>query len=229
MKQVISIIQQKGGVGKTTLAVHLAHELHARTPGLRVAIADADPQQSAFKWIARGQANGVEGVTAVHVAADGDGKHLRRELEEIDADLVIIDLPPAIESVSLRAALYADVILVPVGASALDIEAGRAAIDVCEEALGLDSSKAYLIVPSKIRQSTAAGREIASVLKTWGPVARTSLGLRVALADAATAGLGISDYAPSSSAHREVAALAEEVIELLRRKSNGTAQAALAS
>jgi len=229
MKQVISIIQQKGGVGKTTLAVHLAHELRAQTPGLRVAIADADPQQSACKWIARGQANGIDGITAVHVAADGDGKHLRREIEEIKADLVIIDLPPAIETVSLRAALYADVILVPVGASALDIEAGRAAIDVCQEALDLDSSKAYLIVPSKIRQSTAAGREIASVLKTWGPVARTSLGLRVALADAATAGQGINDYAPSSSAHREVAALAKEVTELLRRKSNGITQAALAS
>lgn len=229
MKQVISIIQQKGGVGKTTLAVHLAHELRAHTSGLRVAVADADPQQSAFKWISRGQANGVQGVSAVQVAADGDGKHLRREIDNIDADLVIIDLPPAIETVSLRAALYADVILVPVGASALDIEAGQAAIDVCEEALALDKTKAFLLVPSKVRQSTAAGRELGTVLKTWGPVARTSIGLRVALADAATAGHGINDYSPNSEAHREIASLAKEVTEILRRKSDGTAQTSLAS
>ena len=228
MKQVISIIQQKGGVGKTTLAVHLAHELRAQTPGLRVAIADADPQQSALKWIARGQSNGVNGLMAVQVAADGDGKHLKQELDAIDADVVIIDLPPAIESVSLRAALYANVILVPVGASALDIEAGKAAIDVCKEALNLDSSKTYLIVPSKIRQSTAAGRELATVLKSWGPIARTSVGLRVAFADAATGGQGITTYEPNSAAHQEIADLAKEITELLRRKSNGIAQTALA-
>ena len=228
MKQVISVIQQKGGVGKTTLAVHLAHEFRAQNPKLRVVIADADPQQSALKWITRGQTNGTEGVNAVRVAIDGDGKHLRQEIEAIEADLVIIDLPPAIESVSLRAALYADVILVPVGASALDIEAGQAAIEVCKEALSLDKSKAYLIVPSKIRQSTAAGRELATVLKTWGPIAQTSVGLRVALADAATGGQGICTYAPNSPAHLEITALTTEVTELLRRKSNATTQAALA-
>jgi len=220
MKQVLSIIQQKGGVGKTTLAVHLAHELRAQMPGVRVAIADADPQQSASNWIARGKANGINGVEAVQVAADGDGKHLRRELDQIDADLIIVDLPPAIASVALRAALFADVILVPVGASALDIEAGKAAIEVCEEALGLDKTKTYLIVPSKIRQSTASGRELASVLKSWGPVSKTSIGLRVAFADAATEGQGIGQYAPGGEAHQEISALAREVTKLLKRKKS---------
>ena len=229
MKQVISVIQQKGGVGKTTLAVHLAYELSAQSPGLRIAIADADPQQSAFKWVTRGHASGASGVTAVAVATDGTGRLLKQEIDAIDADLVIIDLPPAIESVSLRAAFYANVILVPVGASALDIEAGKAAIDVCREAISLDNTKSYLIVPSKIRQSTAAGREIAAVLKSWGPISKTSVGLRVALADAATGGQGITTYEPKGAAHQEIAELAKEVTELLRRKPNAIAQAALAS
>ncbi len=229
MKQIISVIQQKGGVGKTTLAVHLAHEFRLQNPGMRVVVADADPQQSAYKWVTRGNANGSNGVTAVLVAADGDGKTLRQELEAIQADLVILDLPPAIESVSLRAALYADVILVPVGASALDIEAGQAAISVCRDATTMDKTKTYLIVPSKIRQSTAAGRELSTVLSSWGPIAKTSIGLRVALADAATGGHGICDFAPNSPAHQEITALAAEVAELLRRKANGSAQTAIAS
>ena len=174
MKQIISIIQQKGGVGKTTLTVHLAHELRAQNPSWRIAIADADPQQSATKWVARGKLTQDVGIEAYTVAADGEGKHLRKELEAIDADVVLVDLPPAIESVSLRAALYAHLMLVPVGASALDIEAAKAAIDVCEEAQGLDGSKKFLIVPSKVRSSTAAGRELRTVLSQWGQVSEST-------------------------------------------------------
>jgi chromosome partitioning protein len=221
MRQIISVIQQKGGVGKTTLAVHLAHELRARQPDLKVTVADADPQQSASNWIARGERNGCSGVGGVVVAADGDGKNLKRELEAIDADIIIVDLPPAIESVSLRAALYANLILIPVGASALDIEAGRAAVDVSEEALGMDSSKQFLLVPSKVRSSTAAGKELRSILSGWGPVARTDIGLRVAFSDAATTGQGIAQYAPDSAAHNEIKTLAEEATQILWRMRHG--------
>ena len=215
MKQIISIIQQKGGVGKTTLTVHLAHELRAQNPSWRIAIADADPQQSATKWVARGKLTQDVGIEAYTVAADGEGKHLRKELEAIDADVVLVDLPPAIESVSLRAALYAHLMLVPVGASALDIEAAKAAIDVCEEAQGLDGSKKFLIVPSKVRSSTAAGRELRTVLSQWGQVSESTLGLRVAYSDAATTGEGINSYAPSSAAHKEMKQLAQEVKAIL--------------
>ena len=215
MKQIISVIQQKGGVGKTTLTVHLAHELRAQNPTWRIAIADADPQQSATKWVARGKLTQDIGIDAYTVAADGEGKHLRKELEAIEADVVLVDLPPAIESVSLRAALYAHLMLVPVGASALDIEAAKAAIDVCEEAQGLDGTKKFLIVPSKVRSSTAAGRELRTVLSQWGQVSETTLGLRVAYSDAATTGEGISSYAPSSAAHKEMTELAREVTAIL--------------
>lgn len=226
MKRIISVIQQKGGVGKTTLTVHLAHQLRLQNPNKRVAIADADPQQSASKWVKRGKVAGVCDIDAYTVAADGEGKYLRKELQAIDADLILVDLPPAIESVSLRAALYANLMLVPVGASALDIEAAKAAIDVCEEALGLDQQKQFLIVPSKVRSSTAAGRELRSVLSQWGQVSETTLGLRVAYSDAATTGEGICTYAPSSPAHMEMQNLAIEVTQLLG--GNHGEQAALA-
>lgn len=228
MKHIISVIQQKGGVGKTTLAVHLAHELQRQHLALRVVVADADPQESATKWIRRGRKNGYSGIDVVRVARDSDGKELRKELEAIDADLVIVDLPPAIESVSLRAALYAQLILVPVGASALDIEAGKAAIDVCKEALALDPSKTFLMVPSKVRLQTASGRELRSVIKAWGPVSKTAIGLRVPFADAATLGQGIGQYAPGSAAHQEIAQLTEEVTQALWRKHHDQ-QTALAS
>ena len=216
MKKIIAIIQQKGGVGKTTIAVHLAHELKNLYPELKIAIADADPQQSASKWIRRGQENEINGVECVMVATDGEGKKLRKELAEIDAQLLLIDLPPAIESVSLRAALYSDLMLVPVGASPLDLEAARGAIDVCEEALGLDPSKKFLLVPSKVRTQTKAGKELREVLSQWGPVSQTTIGLRVTFSDAAISGEGITTYAPNTSAYFEIQSLAEEVYNLLQ-------------
>lgn len=215
MKQVISVIQQKGGVGKTTLTVHLAHELKRLRPKLKVAIADADPQQSSTKWIMRGKSNGVNGIDVQPVAHDGEGKRLKKELSSIEADLVLVDLPPAIESVSLRAALYADLMLVPVGASALDIEAARAAIDVCEEAIDLDERKKMLLIPSKVRTNTKAGKELRSVLSGWGPVSKATIGLRIHFSDAATAGEGIGTYAPNSAAHKEIKQLAKEIAAIL--------------
>ncbi len=222
MKSVVSVIQQKGGVGKTSLAVNLGYEIKSKHPHLNIVIADADPQQSAAKWISRGHKNGFDDLQSINVSVSEKGsKQFKKKLADIDADLIIVDLPPAIESLSLRAALYSDVMLVPVGASALDIEAAEPAIEVCKEAMDLDESKQFLIVPSKVRNSTAAGKEIRLVLKQLGPVAKTSLGLRQAFADASTTGEGIGTFAPKSKAHKEIQNLTTEVVKLLRSIENG--------
>ena len=145
------------------------------------------------------------------IAQDGEGKKLRRELEEIDADVVVIDFP-AIESISLRAALYADLMLVPVGASPLDIEAAQAAVNVCYEAMDLDPRKKLLLVPSRVRNGTASARELRPVLEEWGQVSKATIALRVAYSDAAVGG-GIHTYAYNLK-HREMAYLTREVLEL---------------
>ena len=209
--KVLSVLQQKGGVGKTTIAVHLATQIKELAPHLRIAIADADPQKSATTWLNKG----TTGVEVYSVAADIDGANLKEELSSIDADLVIVDLPPAIASVSMRATLYSDVILVPVGASALDIAAARHAIDLCKEALELDPDKKYLLVPNRIQMNTASGRELRDVLQQWGPVSKATLCLRVAYADSVMHGAGINQFAPYSPGYQEIGFLAEEVMTLL--------------
>ena len=109
---------QKGGVGKTTISVHLSTQIKESFPKINVVLADADPQHSAATWIRK--ENGKAGVGVTCVATDGEGKYLRSELDVIPADLIVLDLPPAVASVSMRGALYSDLILVPVGASAFD-------------------------------------------------------------------------------------------------------------
>ena len=201
-KLIISVIQQKGGAGKTTLAVHLAHMIADLRPGWRVAVADADPQRSASQWLARGAARGVEGVSGVVIAEDGEGKQLRAELT-------------AIESLSLRAALYADLMLVPVGASTLDLEAARAAVNVCQEAMELDPRKRMLLVPSRVRAGTSSARELRPALEQWGRVSDVSVSLRVAYSDAATSGEGINTFEPEGQGFIEFVRLASEVLGLL--------------
>ena len=212
--RVITVLQQKGGVGKTTIAVHLATQIKELFPDLKVALADADPQKSATVWLSNGEVNC--GVSVHQVAGDIEGKQLMDELSSIDADLVIVDLPPAIAAISMRAALYSDLILVPVGASALDIEAARHAVDVCKEAITLDPAKQFLLIPNRIQMNTAAGRELRGVLEKWGPVSKATLCLRVAYADAVMHGVGINLFAPASPAYQEIGLLAEEVIHLLK-------------
>jgi len=212
--KVISVLQQKGGVGKTTIAVHLATQIKELFPGLRVALADADPQKSASLWLKNG--TGDCGVSLHQVASDVEGKRLMDELAAIDADLVVVDLPPAIAAISMRAALYSDLILVPVGASALDLEAARHAVDVCKEAIALDPTKKFLLIPNRVQMNTAAGRELRTVLAQWGPVSQATLCLRVAYADAVMLGVGINSFAPGSMAYQEIGLLAEEVISLLK-------------
>ena len=214
-KVIISVIQQKGGAGKTTLAVHLAHMITELRPGWRVAVADADPQRSASQWIARGEARGIGGVRGVVIAEDGEGKSLRAELTAIEADVVLIDLPPAIESLSLRAALYADVMLVPVGASTLDLEAARAAVNVCQEAMELDPRKRMLLVPSRVRAGTSSARELRPALARWGQVSDVGISLRVAYSDAATSGEGINTFEPEGQGFIEFVRLASEVLEMI--------------
>lgn len=212
--RVISVLQQKGGVGKTTIAVHLATQIKELFPDLKVALADADPQKSATVWLSSGTEDC--GVSVHQVASDIEGKLLLDELSSIDADLVIVDLPPAIAAISMRAALYSDLILVPVGASALDIEAARHAVDVCKEAISLDPNKQFLLIPNRVQMNTAAGRELRNVLNKWGPVSEATLCLRVAYADAVMLGVGINSFAPGSPAYQEIGLLAEEVIHLLK-------------
>lgn len=209
--KVLSVLQQKGGVGKTTIAVHLATQIKELAPHLTIALADADPQRSATTWLRKGST----GIDVYPVAADVEGAHLKEELSAIDADLIVVDLPPAIASVSMRAMLYSDVILVPVGASALDLEAAKHAIELCNEAIELDPAKKFLLVPNRIQMNTASGRELREVLQAWGPVSKATLCLRVAYADAVMHGTGINKFAPCSPGYQEVGFLAEEVMTLL--------------
>jgi len=115
MPHIVSIIQSKGGTGKTTTAIFLAAAL--TESGYDVAVLDMDPQQSAVRW---SQHAGNLGFPVIKAATVRDlNNQLRRASS---ADFIIIDTPPGVSQLIDAAASVASMILVPTGVSPMEID-----------------------------------------------------------------------------------------------------------
>lgn len=208
---VISVAQQKGGVGKTTLAVQLG--IAWLVSGRRVAMLDIDPQASLFAWFnqrrrLRGDQEGdivVQGLSGWRL-----GSELRRLRSEFEC--ILVDSPPHAETDTRSAIREADLTLVPCQPSDLDLWASKATLDLARAA----GSEALLVLNRVPARSRTAERIRAEVESARWPLATTTLGNRQAFAASIGEGRGVAESAPRSQAGQEIAALAEEVVARLR-------------
>ncbi len=205
MAFVITVAQQKGGAGKTTLAANLAAAWAAG--GLRVALLDIDAQRSLSRWHALREAN-ARARGPIHLS-EVAGWRLAGELERLRAghDIVIIDSPPQIETNAKLAIRAANLVLVPVQPSAPDLWAAEGTLK-----LATDERRTARIV---LNRAPATGglreRVIAQIDKSGAERFETSIGNRVGFANAFALGLGVSETAPKSVAATELAALLAEI------------------
>ena len=206
MGHVITIAQQKGGSGKTTLAVNLAVEFAKR--GQRVALLDTDPQGSLGRWfLARRDqfdAPGMEFSTASAWGVSYECEKLRKT-----NDMVIVDTPPKVDA-DLRPALReADLVLIPIASSPVDLWAIDGVLDLVSR-----ENRAALLVLNRWKSGTKLAAEVSQTAESKGKVATARLGQRVVYADTLGHGLGASEggRGPASA---EVAALADEIAALL--------------
>ena len=133
LSKVITIAQQKGGTGKTTLAVHLALAF-IKYHNYKVAIIDTDPQGSLGKWfVIRSEKNGLNKNLTFKTASLWGAQYESKMLKQ-DHDIVIIDTPPKIESDARPAIEAADLVLIPVAPSHVDFWATEAIIEIAKKA-----------------------------------------------------------------------------------------------
>lgn len=205
MGKVVTVAQQKGGSGKTTLAVNLAVEFRRR--GMTVALLDTDPQGSLGRWfMSRRERLGEAGIEFSTASAWGVGYECEK-LKKL-ADVVIVDTPPKVDA-DLRPALReADLVLVPVAASMVDLWATDGVFDL----IGREGRRAVIVL-NRVKAGTRLGEEVAQAAAEVGGVAAASLGQRVVYAETLGTGLGVSEA--RGVAAGEVARLAEEVLGLL--------------
>ena len=211
---IVALLNQKGGVGKTTIALHLAGRWSRE--GKRVIVIDADPQGSALDWSAqraREAAPRLFGV--VGLARDT----LHREAPDLarGADHVVIDGPPRVAGLLRSALLAADLVLIPAQPSPFDGWASAEMLRLLEEARVFRPGLAARFLLNRCAARTVIARETADGLAEHDPPALASrIGQRVAFADAARSGRLVDELAPCSLAAREIAALAAEVEAVAR-------------
>ena len=207
--QVIAVLNQKGGAGKTTIATHLARAL--QLGGAGVLLVDSDPQGSARDWAA---VRDEQPVTVVGI----DRPTIERDLRNIaQKDFVVIDGAPQAADLAVSAIKAASFILIPVQPSPYDIWATADLVDLVKQRIEVTDGKLRAaFVVSRAIKGTRIGAEITEALTGYGlPILAARITQRVSYPSTAALGTTVLDAEPDGEAAREVRALADEVKQLL--------------
>lgn len=208
---VISFLNQKGGVGKTTLAIHTADAISRK--GHRVMLIDADPQGSALDWANSRQSESPFPIVGLPKAS------LHKELPQISKgySAIIIDGTPRVYDVARSAIMASHLVLIPVQPSPYDVWAAKEIVELITEAQVFKPNlKAAFVINRKVA-NTALGRDVHTALKDYHiPVLKSAISQRVIFAESAASGQTVLEMAPRHAAVKEIQNLAKEIEALVR-------------
>ena len=211
---VIALVNLKGGCGKSTIAVNLACELAAG--GDSVLLLDNVAQGTASHWLRHGRLP-IRGEL-MPLENDEDGERMARAVAARSERFIVLDAPAHVGAATQAAGRIADLVLIPVTASGVDLVATEAAVELIRQArlARRTGGPKCLIVPSKIDRRTDAGRQIDEQLRAFGENVGPAVHQRTAFVEAFGAGRWIGDFLPQSPAHYDIASLAIAVKRSLR-------------
>jgi chromosome partitioning protein len=205
---VISLTNQKGGVGKTTIAVNLAGCLSKKN--YRVLLVDADPQGSVLQWqsITRN-----ESIDVMHYPDSSIFRKKELRKTRGDYDHLVIDSPPAIGDIIAAILGITDLAIVPIGPSPLDIWSSKDTLQLIQAAKGKNPTLAGRLLISRKIARTRVGKEARDAMETYNvALFDTEISQRIAYVEAMISGLFVEQFAPNSEAAREMDCLCEEII-----------------
>lgn len=188
--RIISLLNEKGGTGKSTLSQNIAVCLHRQ--GKRVILVDADPQGTTRDW----RSASPEKANLPNVIAL-DRPEMLASLKSIDADIAIIDTPAKAEKMTASVIRSADVALIVIQPSGADIWASAAAVRLIQQKINVGGKIVAAFLANRVSGSTNLSREV--LTGEWNEYGieqlETTIGNRVAFAQALTDGLSIYDTA----------------------------------
>ena len=206
----IGILNQKGGAGKTTSALHLAHALALRD--YQVMLVDADPQGSSRDWATARETDAPFSVIGL------DRPIIHKEISKLSQgyDYVIIDGAPRVSDLTRSAILAADLVLIPIQPSPLDIWAAHSVVELIQEAeIYRPNLMARFIINRKI-VNTAIAKDAVEVLKDYPyPVLEKTISQRIAFAESLNIGSTVLETAPKSIAASEINAVVDELLQTI--------------
>jgi chromosome partitioning protein len=211
MPLAIALVAQKGGAGKTTIALNLADAL--RVDGRRVLIVDADPQATARIFADVAVERGVEAPPVIGATGPSMKQAVAAVAESFDA--IIIDTPPRMSAEAKAAMALARIVLVPVSPGPADVWALGHTTAALDEVRAFRPDLIARVVLNRVDRRTALSQTLGEDAATSGlTVMSSALGNRVAYPEATAGGQGVVSYAPDSVAAGEVRALLDEVLQL---------------
>lgn len=205
MAKTIALLQQKGGSGKTTTSVNLAGGL--RECGYKVLITDMDKDKpDAWSWAAKSE-------SMKDLAIQIDEKQAREELSKLKLvhDFIIIDTPPNFQTAALKAALLADLVIIPTAPSGMDLSGLLEAKELAQTA-----DRPYRLLANRVIKNTVMGRSLLQVLEEDGHGFETCIPQSTKFVEAESQGLYIGEYEPNGNAHHAVKQVCKEVLDFFK-------------
>ena len=215
--RTIAVISQKGGSGKTTLALHLA--VASSATGQNAALIDLDPQASAAKWADRREAE-------LPVVLSAHASRLPNEIKRIQdagCKTLFLDTAPHSDSSTLEAAKHADLVLIPCRPAILDMEAISNTLDLVRA----KGTPLYVVMNAIAPQGREAVEAAEAIADLGAPVCPVRLVSRVAFSRSIITGLTAQEFEPEGKAAQEISQLHTFMnarVKKFTRKQKGNTQ-----
>lgn len=214
MSKVISVLNLKGGSGKTTIATNLA--IAFAMSGKKTLLIDTDKQESALDWYGKRS----EDLANINCISLSDSKALKKQILAFceTYEIVIIDGAPQVDIMASISIMLSDLILLPVAPSPYDIWATEGMVERIENAQAVDDSiKAFFLINRDFSRTKISVEAVQALQKFSLPLLKTKIGNRTIYADSAIIGESVLDDTSNPKATTEINALYNEINQLFNQ------------